>query len=70
MGDTDTLVAAILNAAWMVRHYARGSRLRRQQAILKLGITTREALNHCGNDFEAILRALAEGLNPRDDPPF
>jgi hypothetical protein len=68
------LVAAILNAAWMVRHYARGRgttpmALRRAQAIQKLGLTVRHALNS-SDDFEKILAAVVDGLRPKDEPPF
>ena len=67
-------VSAILNASRMVREYPRGSRtsigrLRRQQAILKLGLTVREAFN-CSDEFETLLVALIDGLRPRDDQPF
>ena len=72
--DTAGLVAAILNACYMVRHYARGGRssigrLHRQQAILALGLLVRDAFNRC-SDFEALLGAIANGLNQRDEPPF
>lgn len=75
--DTGICVAAILNAAWMVRHYARGGRLRnspmaqkRADAIRQLGLQVREAFNS-SEDFEALLGAVVDGLRPRDDqPPF
>jgi hypothetical protein len=72
--DTASLVAQILNAGWMVRHYARGGRLtiqrtQRTQAIQKLGLTVREAFNR-SEDFEPLLAAVVDGLRPRDDPPF
>lgn len=72
--DTGQLVAAILNAAWMVRHYARGGRsaiqrTRRAQAIQKMGLTVREAFDS-SDDFETLLGAVVDGLRPRDDPPF
>ena len=72
--DTPQLVAAILNSAWMVRNYSRGarssiSRTQRNQAILKLGLTVRDAFNRC-EDFEALLAAVVDGLRPSDDPPF
>jgi len=66
--DAGGLNAAILNAAWMVRHYHR-NRARRQQAILRLGLTVREAFN-ASDDYEALLSALVNGLNPKDEPPF
>ena len=66
-------LAAILNAAWMVRHYARGGRsstqrLRRTQAIQLLGGTLLAALS-ASQDYEPILTALIDGLRPHD-PPF
>jgi hypothetical protein len=72
--DTGSLVAQILNDAWMVRHYARGGRLaihraRRQQAIQKLGLTVRAAFNR-SEDFAALLTAVVDGLRPRDEQPF
>lgn len=73
--DTAQLVAAILNSAWLVRHYARGARLqsgpmreRRDKAIKDLGLVARNAFN-MSEDFEALLAALADGLNPKDDTP-
>jgi len=63
---TKAHVAAILNASWPVRQYVRPSqRLQRQQAILKLGLTVREAFNN-SEDFEPLLAAVADGLRPRD----
>lgn len=72
--DTTVLVASILNAGWMVRHYARGGRgsihkLERQQAIQRLGLTIRDAFNK-SEDFEPLLIAVVDGLRPKDDPPF
>jgi hypothetical protein len=69
-------VARIYGAAWRVRHYARGGHMRtlqraeRAQAIRLLGLTVREAFN-ASDDFEPLLIAVFNGLNPRgDDPPF
>jgi hypothetical protein len=67
-------VSAILNASRIVREYPRGGRtpigrLRRQQAILKLGLTVREAFN-CSDEFETLLAAVIDGLRPSDEPPF
>lgn len=72
--DTARLVSAILNDAWMVRHYARGGRIaiqreQRSNAIHHLGVTVRDAFNQ-SDDFEALLAAVVDGLRPRDDPPF
>jgi hypothetical protein len=66
--DPSVVVAAILNDAWMVRHYWR-DKLRRRQAILKLGLTVREAFNTC-DDYEVLLTAVVDGLRPHDRPPF
>jgi hypothetical protein len=72
--ETPDLVASILNAAWMVRHYARGGRtnhhrLYRNQAIQRLGLTVREAFAR-SEDFESLLAAIVDGLRPKDEPPF
>lgn len=72
--DTASLTAAILNAAWMVRHYARGGRtdihaLQRTQAIQHLGLIVRNAFE-LSDDYEALLAAIVDGLRPRDEPPF
>lgn len=75
--DSTGKVAAILNAAWMVRHYARGATQRnsklaelRARAIRELGLVVRDALNQ-SEDYEALLAALVDGLRPRDEaPPF
>lgn len=69
--DTAGFVATILNAAWWVRHYGRGSKqsIQRKQAIQKLGLTVRMAFDG-SDDFEALLAALINGLSPKDDPPF
>lgn len=72
--DSERNVSAILNAAWLVRHYARGGRTtiqrnERAQAIRKLGVTVREAFNG-SEDFEPMLAAVVEGLRPKGDPPF
>lgn len=71
----DRHVAGILNAAWLVRHYARGGRSRihaaeRARAIHALGIACREAFN-ATEDFYPLLAAIVDGLRPRDElPPF
>ncbi len=68
-------VAAILNAAWMVRHYARGARssihaAERAAAIRALGLTVRRAFTE-SDHFEPLLAAVADGLRPREaSPPF
>lgn len=73
--DSPELVAAILNAAWMVRHYARGGRsaiqrAKRLEAIRHLGLVVRDAFNR-SEDFETLLAAIVDGLRPKDDgQPF
>lgn len=72
--DTTRLVAAILNAGFMVRHYARGGRSRLQRpervaAILHMGLTVRAAFS-ASDDFEPLLRAVVDGLVPLDNPRF
>ena len=75
--DTAHLVAAILNDWWMVRHYARGGRMRqtsamavqRRQAIQKLGLTVRNAFA-LSEDFEPLLAAVVNGGSQREEQPF
>jgi hypothetical protein len=72
--DVTHHVAAILNAGYMVRYYARGGRtqigkLQRKQAIQFMGLAVREAFN-TSDDYEALLVAVVDGLRPKDDPPF
>ena len=63
----------ILNACWMVRHYATqrtpAMRLRRQQAIQSLGLVLREAFAST-DDFEPLLVAIVDGLRPKEERPF
>lgn len=71
---TESHVSAILNAAWMVRHYARGGRstilkLERDGAILALGLIVRDAFSS-SDDFEPLLGAVVDGLRPKEDTPF
>lgn len=74
--DSETLQfeSSIRNDAWMVRHYAPqrtpAMRLRRAQAIQKLGLTVRYAFNR-SEDFERLLVAIVDGLRPTEStPPF
>ena len=60
--------SAIRNAAWMVRYYHR-NRLRRAQAIQRLGLEVREAFTK-SDDYESMLTAIVDGLSPRDDRLF
>lgn len=66
--DSGMWVSQILNDCYLVRHYWR-NQVRREQALQRLGLTLREALNNC-DDHPRIIRALSEGLHPRDDPRF
>lgn len=71
--DPALLVSEILNACWMVRHYARGGqssiqRDKRQQAVEQLGLVCRKAFA-VTNDFEPILTAIVDGLTP-EKPKF
>lgn len=69
--ETERLLAQIRNDSWMVRNYSR-NRARRDQAILKLGLTAREAFNEA-NDLEAlkaVLATLVDGLFTQDRQPF
>jgi hypothetical protein len=69
--ETGKLCAQIRNDGYMVRHYSR-NRLLREQAILKLWLTAREAFNKSteAQDREALLAAIADGLRPIERPPF
>ena len=70
-------VAAILNAGYIVRHNVRGGRVskdspmahRRAEAIRQMGLVVRDAFNQ-SDDFEALLAAVADGVRPRNEPPF
>lgn len=54
--------AEIFNAAWWIRHYCRpAKRVERQAAVLDLGLAVRQAFA-ATEDFEPLLRALADGL--------
>ena len=62
--------AAILNAAWFVRHYARpGQETRRAHALERMATVTLQALA-AGRAPEPILYAVAAGLFDRSDPRF
>lgn len=75
--STEHHIAAILNAAWMVRHYARGARVsqaspmraQRARAIHELGLVVRRAFAG-SDDFEPLLGAVVDGLRPQDQQPF
>ena len=72
--DRGSKLAAITNACYFVRHYARGGRSEiqrplRAQAIQHLALVLREALSTT-DDPEPYLAALLDGLRPRNDPPF
>lgn len=71
--STEAHVAAILNAAWMVRHYAlqrtETMRQQRARAVREMGLLVREAFNN-SDDFEALLAAIVNGLSPKDERTF
>jgi len=68
--STPARVAAILNAAWMVRHYCRPmQRAQRAAALRALGLACREAFNR-SEDFEPLLIALLDGLAPHEERRF
>jgi hypothetical protein len=71
LARTQELNAQIRNAAWLVRHYRRPmDRRRRAAAVRSLGLVVRNAFNEC-DDFEQLLTAVLEGLNPQEyEPPF
>lgn len=73
LGKSEQLVAAIMNAAWMVRHHQRGGRssigrTQRAQAVQLLGLVVRDAFA-TSDDFEPLLAAIVDGLRPRAEPP-
>lgn len=62
----ETLVAAIRNDSWMVRHYSSRNQDKFKAAVEKLGITVKYAFMH-SDDYTPLLIALADGLSVRDD---
>lgn len=58
----------IYNDCYMVRRYSR-NKLRRHQAIMKLGATLVFAFSHT-QEYEALIAALLDALRPEDRPPF
>ena len=64
--------AAILNAAYLVRHYRRPlAHELRAQALAVLAQVVRDALNNSGEkEAEALLYALAVGLHDPADKRF
>lgn len=67
-GDVNSLRAEIKNSAWLVRYYKR-NRLRRAQAILRLGLAIREAFNS-SDEFEVLILEILDGVSPEDRPRF
>jgi hypothetical protein len=65
--DSGELAARILNDWYMVRYYRPG--VRREQAILKLGLTIREAFSS-SNDFKSLIAAVLDGGHPHEEQPF
>ena len=62
--------AAILNAAWQVRHYCRpGQEKSRAAALERMAAITLQQLA-AGRESEPILYAVAVGLYRREDPRF
>lgn len=62
--------AAILNAAYLVRHYHRAHQdAERRAALDRMGRTVYAALA-AGVDAEPVLYAVATGLHDRTDPRF
>jgi hypothetical protein len=77
MADAGDDLACIRNDAWLVRHYARGAntsigRLRREQAILKFGLSCRAAFSKAetSSEFEVIVAEILDCLRPVDRRPF
>jgi hypothetical protein len=71
--DTGALLTQIRNDCWPVRYYShartQAMRLRREQAIKRLGLTVRYAFS-ASDDFEALLITLVDGLNTKETKPF
>ena len=60
--STAVLCARIYNAAWWIRHRSRpAQKVQRAAAILALGLVVRQAFSE-SDDFEPLLRALADAL--------
>lgn len=67
--EAAVLVAAILNAAWMVRHYRHGDPEKRSQAIRIMALAVRKAFDELAHEHdEEILTAVVDGLRPNDEP--
>jgi len=58
----------IRNDAYFVRYYWR-NRMRREQAILKLGLTCKEAFTET-KDPRVVVMAMIDGLKRDDEQPF
>jgi hypothetical protein len=57
-----TVNSFLTNRAWWIRHYSRpAARIQRQASVLALGLVVRQAFS-ATDDFEALLRALADAL--------
>lgn len=63
--SSEKLEAEIRNSAWFVRYYWR-NRLRREQAIIRLGLAVRNAFAS-SEEYELLLKAIVDGLRPKDD---
>lgn len=68
--SASTGAAAVMNAAWLVRHNSRpGMGAARRAALENMARVTLTQLA-AGQDAEAILYAVAAGLYCRSDPRF
>ncbi len=60
--DQAAAIAELYNGAWWLRHYNRpGKKVERKVSIRALGLAARQAFNQT-EEFEPLLRALADGL--------
>ncbi|MDE3038936.1 MAG: hypothetical protein KGJ21_10880 [Pseudomonadota bacterium] len=58
----ESAIAELYNGAWWLRNYSRpAKKAERALAVRALGLAARRAFNE-SEDFEPLLRALADGL--------
>lgn len=58
----EAAIAELYHGAWWIRNYGRpGKKVERAVSIRALGLAARQAFNET-EDFEPLLRALADGL--------
>lgn len=71
--STAVLVQSIYSPGWWIRHYAPARtpvmREKRAEAIRNMGLAIRHAFNS-SEDFEPLLTAIVDSLNPRETRPF